>query len=62
MEFILGGNTERKDLFPVIFCIVGRSPIFTKITTATSDEPSTYQELAVTLPTTELPYLNTTLK
>lgn len=30
--------------------------------TATSDEPSTYQELAVALPKTELPYNNTTLK
>lgn len=30
--------------------------------TATSDEPSNYQELAVTLPKTELPYHNITLK
>lgn len=30
--------------------------------TATNDEPSTYQELAVTLPKTELAYHNITLK
>lgn len=31
IEFIIGKNTERKDLFPVTFCIVWRNPIFTKI-------------------------------
>lgn len=30
-EYILGENTEQKDLFPVIFCIVGSLLKFTKM-------------------------------
>lgn len=55
LEFILGDNTEQMDLFPVIFLYCWKSSEVYQDATATSDEPSTYQELAVTLPKTELP-------
>lgn len=43
-----------------IFC--WKTPDFYQDINATSDETSTYQELAVTLPKPELSYHNTTLK
>lgn len=44
----------------ILYCL--KKPDFYQDTNATTDEPSTYQELTVPVPKSELPYHNTTLK